>query len=307
MAVSQNGWVANNRSLVSSRQVPDTDVRLTVRNGIPGDLLLWVAEQIDKRVESIDNGRGALDDWGYAERPIRGGVELSNHASGTAIDLNAPRHPLGAVNTFNAGQRAEIRKIIAETGGAVRWGGDYVGRKDDMHFELDKDLAGVTRAWNTIQARKKTLHDAELQEEDMPVIPFELKTGFAYDVTGDNRTNPENLTVVTGEWANFSAVGGLGKGRIALGKAWGGEGQRVRLRIDICVPGDKGGVWWPRIGRANVPGAGLVTDLDGDYPFHAEDVPDKSHIYVIGRMPFTKDDKQDWFPVSGSLFYSPKS
>jgi peptidoglycan hydrolase-like protein with peptidoglycan-binding domain len=136
VASSQNGYPANDRSLVSSRLIPGTQVRVTVRNGAAGDLLLYAAGRWDKEVEDIDNVRGGLDDWGYAERPIRGGAELSNHASGTALDLNAPRHPLGAVGTFNTDQVKAIRRILADCGGAIRWGGDYLRRKDEMHLEV---------------------------------------------------------------------------------------------------------------------------------------------------------------------------
>src|SRR5690606_27057234 len=87
--------------------------------------------------EDIDNARGALDDWGYAERPIRGSSVISNHASGTAIDLNATKHPLGASGTFTSTQVTRIREILAVTRNHVRWGGDYTGRKDEMHFEIN--------------------------------------------------------------------------------------------------------------------------------------------------------------------------
>lgn len=139
MAASQNGWRANDRSVVSSRLVPGTDVKLTVRNGAPGDLLLEVAARFDREVEDIDNARSGLDDWGYAERVVRGGSDLSNHASGTAIDLNAPRHPLGTDPSanFTSRQIATIRGILSGINGVVRWGGDYSGRKDGMHFELN--------------------------------------------------------------------------------------------------------------------------------------------------------------------------
>ena len=145
MARSQNGWSANDRTVVSRRQVPGTEVYLTVRNGAPGDLLLEVAAQFDKFVEDIDNARGALDDWAYAERAIRGSDEVSNHASGTAIDLNATRHPLGTDPRANFAdwQIRVIRRIVADALDVVRWGGDYIGRKDPMHFELND---GTTEA-----------------------------------------------------------------------------------------------------------------------------------------------------------------
>lgn len=137
MAASANGWVANQIGRTESLLVPGTTVKLRVRKDAPGLLLLEVASAFDRLVEDIDNGRGELDDWGYAERPIRGGSALSNHASGTAIDLNAPKHPLGVSGTFSPQQATRIREIMAVTESVVRWGGDYTGRKDEMHFEIN--------------------------------------------------------------------------------------------------------------------------------------------------------------------------
>jgi hypothetical protein len=137
VATSQNGWPANNRSLVSRRTIPGTATSLTVRNGAPGDLLLEVASLFDRLVQDLD--RLPLDDWGYAERPIIGATTLSNHASGTAIDLNATRWPLGSPASVNLNQAQidTVHQILAATGGVVRWGGDYSGRKDPMHFEIN--------------------------------------------------------------------------------------------------------------------------------------------------------------------------
>lgn len=159
MVASQNGWVANDSSKVSRQQVPGTNVYLTVRSDAPGQLLLGVAALFDKMVEDIDVSQayGTPDDWGFAVRPIRGGVELSNHASGTAIDLNATRHPLGTDPTRNYSplQIAAIHQIIGWTGGVVRWGGDYIGRKDGMHFEINDgmDMVQCERALATINAK----------------------------------------------------------------------------------------------------------------------------------------------------------
>jgi hypothetical protein len=136
MPTSQNGYSANDRSVVSSRLIPGTQVRVTVRNGAAGDLLLYAAGRWDREVEDIDQG---ADDWGYAERPIRGSTTtLSNHASGTAIDINATKHPLGTapIRTFTTDQIRAIRRIIADCGGALRWGGDYSNRPDSMHLEV---------------------------------------------------------------------------------------------------------------------------------------------------------------------------
>jgi hypothetical protein len=132
MPRSQNGYPANDRSLVHSVPIPGGAV--TVRRGPAGDLLVWVAHQFHQHVEALV-WPGC---WGYAERPVRGGTALSNHASGTAVDLNAPRHPMGTdpAATFTGPQLGVIRAVVERCSGAVRWGGDYTGRKDAMHFEI---------------------------------------------------------------------------------------------------------------------------------------------------------------------------
>lgn len=85
-----------------------------------------------------------LDDWGYAYRAIRGQEDagnLSNHASGTAVDLNASKHPLGKRATFTDEQEITIRALTAKYG--LRWGGDYKNRADEMHFEINLSPLGV--------------------------------------------------------------------------------------------------------------------------------------------------------------------
>ncbi|MFF0144637.1 peptidoglycan hydrolase-like protein with peptidoglycan-binding domain [Amycolatopsis sulphurea] len=138
MAVSQNGWPVDPAR--RSRTVPGTNVRVVVADGPAGDVLVWVLAQFDRRVEDLDAG---ADDWGYANRPIRGSTITSNHASATAVDANATRHPLGKRGTFTAGQVAEIHRILSEVDNVVRWGGDYTGRRDEMHFEINASYARV--------------------------------------------------------------------------------------------------------------------------------------------------------------------
>jgi hypothetical protein len=145
MVNSQNGWPVNPPR--RSRQVPGTNIKLVVADGPAGDALLAFAADFDREVESIDTvAGGVLDDWGWADRNIRGGTAISNHASATAIDLNALRHVLGAVGTFTAAQRARLRSLLVKYGGVIRWGGDYTGRKDEMHFEIIRDQAAVVAA-----------------------------------------------------------------------------------------------------------------------------------------------------------------
>jgi hypothetical protein len=131
MASSQNGWPAGTQAQanVAVFVVPGTAVRLPVnREAAPA--LLEFARWWHTNVEPLTPGHC----WGWANRPIRGSTATSNHASGTAIDLNAPKHPLGAVGTVPASKRAAIAAKASSLG--LRWGGTYSGRKDEMHAEV---------------------------------------------------------------------------------------------------------------------------------------------------------------------------
>lgn len=134
-ATSQNGWSAGSSSVVplSTLSVGAATFPAGVRRGDVHVVLGYVARRFDREVEALVKGWC----WGHSYRVISGSTSLSNHSSGTAIDLNAPRHPLGKSGTFSATQRSHIRSILSSCNGVVRWGGDYSGRKDEMHFEID--------------------------------------------------------------------------------------------------------------------------------------------------------------------------
>ncbi len=144
MILSHNGWPASkNRSAIGikSFQVGDLNISLACAEAV-APLLVNFAWDFHRLIEPIDKGQ--LDDWGYAFRPIRGTtVHLSNHASGTAIDLNATKHPLGASGTFKKAQERTIRELCRHYG--LRWGGDYEVRKDEMHFEINISPAKAKR------------------------------------------------------------------------------------------------------------------------------------------------------------------
>lgn len=139
-ARSQNSWTANDRGVIASYQLPGG--RVALRAGDVSVVLLWVANRFHETVEPL-RWPGV---WGYAERAIRGSTTtLSNHASGTAVDLNAPAHPLAQRGTFSRVQVAAIRNIVDYCEGVIRWGGDYTSRADEQHFEINAGAAAVAR------------------------------------------------------------------------------------------------------------------------------------------------------------------
>jgi peptidoglycan hydrolase-like protein with peptidoglycan-binding domain len=110
-------------------RVPGTTVDLPVCADV-APLLVGLAEEFHRTVEPLD----PRSCWGYAYRNVRGGTTPSFHAAGIAVDLNAPRHPLGRRGTFTPAQTSRCRELAAKYG--CRWGGNYAGRADEMHFEV---------------------------------------------------------------------------------------------------------------------------------------------------------------------------
>jgi len=139
---SSNGWTASadpNQIGVKSYPVKGTKIKLRCAEKC-APLLVGFAEEFHALIEPIDEG--SLDDWGFCFRMVRGSLNnLSNHSSGTAIDLNASKHPLGKVGTFPNDKVPMIRALAKKYG--LRWGGDYKSRADEMHFEIDLSEAKV--------------------------------------------------------------------------------------------------------------------------------------------------------------------
>lgn len=80
-----------------------------------------------------------LDTGAYNCRRITGGSGYSLHSYGIALDINWRTNPYGKTLKTDM-PKAMIREIkaIRTTSGAQvwRWGGDYSGNKDAMHFEV---------------------------------------------------------------------------------------------------------------------------------------------------------------------------
>ena len=133
--ISANGWPASKDKTaigIKAFTVPNTSLKLHCAE-VVAPLLIGFAGDFHRLIENIDGG--SLDDWGYCYRDVRGNVgKLSNHSSGTAIDLNATKHPLGKIGTF-PNEKVPMIRALAKKYGLI-WGGDYKSRKDEMHFEI---------------------------------------------------------------------------------------------------------------------------------------------------------------------------
>lgn len=135
MLTSQNGYSANDRTVIASYTIPGTTLRVALRKGDVSVVLLEYLRRYHLEVESLYHVPQDL--WGYAERTIRGSsTVLSNHASGSAVDCRSTRHGLGMVGTFTPAEEKALDNLLGWFGPVLRHGKDYIGRKDPMHCEV---------------------------------------------------------------------------------------------------------------------------------------------------------------------------
>lgn len=115
--------------------------------------------------ESVDRGYIRLKDgtcWGYACRPIKnpdGSLSntASNHSWGLAIDVNAPENCFGCSSHTIPGAMGDLW-----TKYGFRWGGDYSGTKDWMHFEYMESRQAAAK--DTDRARGDLMQDDRLDK-----------------------------------------------------------------------------------------------------------------------------------------------
>lgn len=195
---SYNGWQAHpDRRIigVAPLTIDGAGFPGGVKTGDVATVLGYVATQFHARVEPLAKGWC----WGYNYRQNRNANNLSCHASGTAIDVNAPRHPNGRRGTFTPAQVAQIRGILDECGGVVQWGGDFRGTPDEMHFEIIGNANQVAAAARRLQNRTQA-KPTEPEEIDMVLVQAEGK-GNAI-LSGNLFMGVDN-----DEWASFTKAG----------------------------------------------------------------------------------------------------
>lgn len=125
---SENGWRMCNRDECDIVRIPDLFLTETapLRKGAPltilGAWLYWYDRNVEEILTSV---------WGWS---ATNDVANSNHLSGTAVDVNAPKYPWGA-RVMPAARKAKIREGLKLFEGTVFWGADW-DRADEMHFQM---------------------------------------------------------------------------------------------------------------------------------------------------------------------------
>ena len=136
-----------------------------MRAGAVATIFTHLIRRYHNEVEPID--RGQLDDWGYAYRAVRGSTTLSNHASGTGVDLNATKHPFrtSASQNMTPGQIAACRKLVADFAPVIRW----IEGSDPMHWEINYASRGGTVG--NVEALARRLKAGEANPRPTPPPP----------------------------------------------------------------------------------------------------------------------------------------
>lgn len=151
MTRSENGWPvitsSGDKNLVVIR-IPGTGnpgIPLRVQKDCAA-VLAYVASRVHKEVSDLreNNKAGKFqDEGGYNYRKIDGSSRYSNHASGTAIDLNWQKWPMFK-RRMTKKQREAAQAIAADLSEVIRWGGNYsAARVDEMHWEIKPGVSSA--------------------------------------------------------------------------------------------------------------------------------------------------------------------
>lgn len=140
---SYNGWPTISKDGASWWESPSlTRISvpggwtLTVCGGDVASIFKRFATDYAAKVEPLIS-----QPYGYEYRKnVNNAGQWSCHASGTAIDLNAPKHPNGtkAPATFGPGQIAAVHELLAFYT-PLRW----IENSDPMHFEINVDSTAL--------------------------------------------------------------------------------------------------------------------------------------------------------------------
>jgi hypothetical protein len=192
---SDNGWEGiPDRDSTTLVVISNPSLVIRVANPSVGFLFTRFIQRFDAEVEPIESP--VLDDWSYAYRNVRGSISfLSCHASGTAVDLNALRHPRGVRNTYSNLAELRVRNLLdsfndPHTGISIfKWGQDFKwpSKIDSMHFQIHGNQDAVDRVVAKIKSEEEALPSVE-QVWSADLIPHNTTTDKAKPVDPANPT-----------------------------------------------------------------------------------------------------------------------
>lgn len=121
------GWPANRFG--DMRQVTGGGVTVPVHKDL-AEIVAYLLDETVRRGYKLKKGQC----WGYANRAVTGSNTVaSNHSWGLAVDLNAPANPYRKDGKLVTDMPVWMPALWKAWG--FKWGGDYSGAKDAMHYE----------------------------------------------------------------------------------------------------------------------------------------------------------------------------
>ncbi len=193
-------------------------VRVSVNREI-APIVEYLMEETGRRGYRLRRG----ECWGYANRPVRGGTQPSNHSWGLAVDLNAPANPMG--DRLVTDMPAWMPALWAAWG--FGWGGAYKGRPDAMHYEF----TGSPDDAMALRHKLAHLDDDPPAAQVVVSPPATQPTGEAQGVK------------ITTNLFSVPALDDKGRGWVDLPAPWD---QVVSVTGLGSSPGDDGG-YWPHV------------------------------------------------------------
>lgn len=167
---SYNGWPVVDQSAIVPMVVAGVEFPGGVLAGDVAIVLTAFAQWWHETIEPLKAG----DCWGYEVRADTNDPNLiSCHASGTAIDLNAPDHPNGGSQYagLGLGQVNAINAKVAEIG-CLYWGANFTGVHDPMHIEIQGSAGAVKDAAMRLSSSGNTEDDMPYSEQDIKRLVY---------------------------------------------------------------------------------------------------------------------------------------
>jgi D-alanyl-D-alanine carboxypeptidase/Putative peptidoglycan binding domain len=129
------------KSVISSSKI---EFHRSAAAQLQGLWKVWQLQDLTKYIITFDGS--------FVPRLIRGAAlvkdpsRLSNHAFGSAFDINADFNSLGTIPAA-VGQKGSVRLLVPIANDyGFYWGGHFNTRKDGMHFEIAKVLSDTDLA-----------------------------------------------------------------------------------------------------------------------------------------------------------------
>lgn len=225
--ITENGWRQITSDMLDRGFIPGSSkVRLETRAGdVTTILKAWVA-WFDRNVEDVEYNYEPRDEWGWS---ATNSVWNSNHLSGTAVDINATKYPMGYYR-MEGWKVDKVREGLRLFEGTVFWGRSWT-TPDEMHFQIQgnaQQIAGFAQR----------LRDGYLglwaPEKPADPLAYRLPTGYYYGPLDGPNESVSGLWKTDSQWAKD----GLGlwqeKVGIPVSKHWDDTTAQTVVQLQIA-------------------------------------------------------------------------